>query len=200
MSKFELWYPLKNPFYITQLFGENKAPFYRELGMLGHNGVDFRAYDGQSIRAAHEGIVTFTGEDGSGGLGVVVRTEQQYEYNGQEVYFKSIYWHFKPNSFKVKAGDRVKVGDILALADNTGMSRGTHLHFGLKPVLKGEEDWAWFNFEQNNGYFGAIDPNPYWNKYFAEDNVFILNTMSALIVLLNKLKELLLKQRSLNYR
>lgn len=178
--KFELWWPIK-PLQITQGFGENANNFYKELGMLGHNGLDLLAKDGQMIHAAHDGIVTFTGEDGSGGLGVVVRTKEQFWYKGGDCYFKTIYWHCQKNSFKVKPEDEVRVGDVLALADNTGMSTGTHLHFGLKPVFQGEQDWEWMNMEGENGYKGAIDPRPYFNGFFAEDQKKVISLLESII-------------------
>ena len=61
------------------------------------------------------------------------------------------------------------MGDVLAESDNTGLSTGPHLHFGLKPVAKGEQSWIWFNVEQKNGYLGAIDPLPYFNGLYAYD-------------------------------
>ncbi len=169
--KLELWYPIKG-WSVTQRFGENQVDFYKKLGMRGHNGIDVLADNGQVIRAAHDGEVTFTGEDGSGGLGVVIRTLEKYEYAGQPnadiAYYKTIYWHCKPNTFRVKPGDKVRVGDAIAEADNTGLSTGSHLHFALKPVFKGEADWSWYNAEQDNGYFGAVDPEPFFNGQYAE--------------------------------
>lgn len=170
MKKLELYYPCK-PLGVNQPFGTNFNDFYKKLGMKGHNGIDFLAPDSTIIRACHDGVVTFTGEDGSAGLGVVLRTtEAVLDKDGDnKFFFKTIYWHIKKGSFKVKPGDLVKIGDVLALADNTGMSTGAHLHFGLKPVLQGEEDWSWSNIFPSNGYFGAIDPMPYFNGQFAED-------------------------------
>lgn len=43
----------------------------------------------------------------------------------------SSYAHLKPNSIKVKPGDRVKQGDVLALMGNTGNSSEKHLHFEM---------------------------------------------------------------------
>lgn len=184
--KLELFYPLKNPFFVTQKFGENLSPLYKELGLLGHNGWDIIGQYGQLVRAAHDGIVTFSGEGGSGGLGVVVRTFNKREYNGGEVFFKSIYWHLKPGSIRVKASQEVKVGDILGEADTTGSAKGAHLHFGLKPIKQGEAEWVWENVEQNNGYKGAIDPAPYWNGYYAENAQQVLGILQKIIDLLNQ--------------
>lgn len=166
--KLQLYYPTK-PVGFNQRFGENATSLYHDLGLAGHNGIDFFAPDSTPVRASHDGTVTFSGDDGSGGLGIVIRTDEQFEYLEGTAYFKSIYWHLKTGSIKVKASQKVKTGDLIALADNTGMSTGSHLHFGLKPVKKGENDWTWANSEQNNGYFGAIDPEPYFTGISASD-------------------------------
>jgi murein DD-endopeptidase MepM/ murein hydrolase activator NlpD len=184
MSKFELWYPIKSQ--ITQRFGENLSPYYAQIGLAGHNGIDYTAYDGQPVRAAHDGVVTFSGYDGSGGLGIVIRTTEKHPFEDGESYFKSIYWHLKSGTIKVKATDFVKAGDIIAGADNTGVSTGTHLHFGIKPTLPAgsENDWEWVNPKQNNGYMGAIDPAPYFNGFYAEDAQKVLGWLNQAIELL----------------
>lgn len=160
MLKLKLIHPVKEVF-ITQRFGEH-AVDYTQIGLQnGHNGYDYRASTGTEILAMHDGTVTFTGEDGGGGLTLVIRTDEMFEYNGGESFFKTIYCHLKKDSFKVKPGDKVKAGQVVALANNTGFSTGPHLHIGLKPIYKGEQDWQWFNLESQNGFFGAIDPTPY---------------------------------------
>ena len=190
MSKLRLYYPT-HPWSVGQAFG-NVMPIYTNLGLKGHNGLDCYAPDGVPVRAAHDGIVTFTGEDGSGGLGVVIRTDEQYDYGADKSYFKTISWHIKPNTFKVKPGDKVKAGDIIALADNTGLSTGSHLHFGLKPVFNGDGEWNWLNREQNNGYAGAIDPVPYFTGINAKDlakyNAIATKLISVLETLIAYLK------------
>lgn len=162
--KLKLSNPLAHPLHINQHFGENLNHFYKELGLTGHNGMDFQALDGETILASHDGVVTFAGEDGSGGLGVVIRTKDQFDYKDGQSFYKTIYWHIQKGSFMVHASDEVKAGQPIAKADNTGMSTGTHLHWGLKPVYQGEQDWQWYNLEQNNGYNGAIDPEPYLDQ------------------------------------
>lgn len=162
--KLKLNNPLGHPLHINQHFGENLNSFYKQLGLVGHNGTDIQAMDGETIFACHDGIVTFAGEDGSGGLGVVIRTKEQFDYKDGQSYFKSIYWHIQKGSFMVHASDEVKLGQPIAKADNTGMSTRTHLHLGVKPVYQGEQDWQWYNLEQNNGYNGAIDPELYLDQ------------------------------------
>lgn len=41
----------------------------------------------------------------------------------------AFYAHLQPGSLKVKLGDKVKTGDVLALLGNTGNSDAPHLHF-----------------------------------------------------------------------
>jgi hypothetical protein len=41
----------------------------------------------------------------------------------------ALYAHFKPGSVKVKAGDRVKLGQVLGLVGTSGNSSEPHLHF-----------------------------------------------------------------------
>lgn len=137
---------------------------YKTLGLKDglHNGVDMVAFDGTPVYASHDGRVTFAGYDGSGGLGVVIRTNEPFELqDGSISYVKTIYWHLKKDSLKVTGGQTVKAGQQIAEADNTGFSTGSHLHWGLKPIAKGENDWTWYNVEQDNGLGGAIDPMPY---------------------------------------
>lgn len=161
-----LGYPV-DPVHFSQHFGVcsgESCEIYKGLGLAGHNGIDFKAVHGQLIYAAHDGVVTFTGEDSSAGYGVVIRTHERFDYNNKSAYFKTIYWHIMTTGTRVKAGQSVKRGDIIALADNTGLSTGDHLHFGLKPVYAGERTWEWYNVEQNNGFKGAIDPTSYFDE------------------------------------
>lgn len=48
---------------------------------------------------------------------------------GQHRY--ALYAHFRPGSLKVRQGDKVKTGQVLALVGNTGNSLVPHLHFQL---------------------------------------------------------------------
>ena len=193
--KLELWYPVPKPHWLTQGWGVN-GEWYRKNGIdiLGHNGWDFLALHGDPIRAAHDGEITYVGIDAKEGVGIVLRTLDEREYGESSARFKTIYWHLcnekcHDGSHKpvVKQGDVVKVGTILGYANNTGLSTGDHLHFGLKPCKLNEIYWVWWNIEQNNGYLGAIDPTPYWNRFYAEDAQKVLSMYEKVVELLRKL-------------
>lgn len=183
----QLYYPVK-PLFVNQKFGEiANLAYYKANGInfVGHNGIDFMAKHGQPIYASHDGVAYYE-IDGSQGHGVVLRTNELFDYANSDgsvsqVYFKSIYWHMidssKEPQFRspveghdaISGGLPIKAGDLLGYADTTGLSTGDHLHYGLKPCLPGEPVGTWYNVLQDNGYMGAIDPQPYFNGLFAED-------------------------------
>lgn len=174
------------PYGLAQPFGVN-GEYYRLNGIniAGHNGLDLRAFHGQPIYASHDGHAIYQ-DAGTGGQGVVVITDQRYEYKDSETYFKTIFWHMcdhvaepkyaspiylKQQEIGTNKTVPVKAGDLIGYADNTGLSTGDHLHFGLKPIKSGKSPYSgdapdvmigpWENVEPNNGYGGAIDPMPY---------------------------------------
>ena len=172
--EFKLEYPIK-PTIVTQPFGcTDFLQWYKDHGIVfaGHNGIDFHAYHGQPVYASHDGKAFFQ-TDTSFGHGVVIVTPIPMDYRNTQAYFKTIYWHFcdstKDPQFKSPiedfvGGKDVKTGGLIGYADTTGLSTGDHLHFGLKPMyLKYPNDYT--NIEQNNGYMGAIDPAPYFNRH-----------------------------------
>lgn len=167
-QKLKLVNPLKRVI-ITQGYGiDGTDPAmiekYKTIGLKDglHNGIDMVAWDGTPVYATHDGRVTFAGYDGSGGLGVVIRTNSEVTFkDGEVAYAKTLYWHLKKDSLLVTGGQEVKAGQQIALSNNSGFSTGPHLHFGLKPIAKGENDWTWYNTQQENGMGGAVDPRPY---------------------------------------
>ncbi len=162
---------LKNPLkhlLVSQKFGVNGLPIYNEQGLAGHNGTDFITGFGTEVYASTDGMAYYQ-IDSAGGHGVIVITSEQFEYKGEQIYFKTIYWHlidpikhpeYESPIQDFPLGKQVKAGDIIGYADSTGLSTGNHLHFGLKP-LKKINDNLYQNIEQENGYFGAINPEPY---------------------------------------
>ena len=143
MNNFELYYPVK-PWRFNQIFGANPQ-IYVQFGIKGHNGLDGFATYGQTIYASHDGMAKWE-IDANQGEGVVIVSNDEYDYKNQKVHFKSVYWHMvdgiKDPKFVCpipRDGTMVavKTGDIIGYADNTGFSTGTHVHWGLKPCVKG---------------------------------------------------------------
>ncbi len=194
--KLQLSFPIK-PCHDIQSFGLNYVNYQQLLGLKGHPGQDLVSLDGdianwpyntsganisygKTIHSSCDGVVSSLENDTNGGFTVVVATEP-FDYLDKQVPYKIIYAHCIPGSFRVKVGDKVKLGDPLALCGDSGVIPGepdshpdkAHVHFGVKPAelmpAVGEEP-AWYrNIEQDNGYGGAIDPATFWSGKFAED-------------------------------
>lgn len=190
--KLTLYWPLRQQV-ITQNFAENKVPLYKQLGLLGHNGIDCQAPTNTPIYASHDGIVIQISMDRTAGCGVIIRTlEEAEDRHGVRSFHKTIYWHTLSN-IPVKLGQQVRIGDIIAYADNTGYSTGSHLHWGLKAIKKGENEWDWITLNQNNGYDGALNAEHYVSAMTAYQLRTSLQTMRELVSKLAVLLLLLLK-------
>jgi len=189
----ELSYPLNDPI-ITQKFG-NINPMYTNMGMKGHSGIDFYATNGTPLYATHDGLASYQ-VDGGGGHGVVVISHDKFNIDNVDTKIKTVYWHMcdplKQPNFESPVADKtgfvpVNNGDLVGYADDTGLSTGSHLHFALKPVEEGEYAGTWMNTQVGNGYFGAIDPMPYFDKstpiqiQLMKKQIGILSTVIALL-------------------
>jgi len=83
-----------------------------------HRGIDIARPNGYTIKAADNGVVTFTGRDGTYGNKVMVDHKNGYQ---------TVYAHL--SSISVSVGQTVPVGTKLGVMGSTGRSTGTHLHF-----------------------------------------------------------------------
>ena len=101
---------------ITSRFGSRES-----IRSYSHNGLDIAAPYGTQIKAACDGKVTFSGDNGSYGNLIIVDCG-----NGVQVY----YGHC--SKLYSKVGDTVKAGDVIAAVGSTGNSTGNHLHFEIK--------------------------------------------------------------------
>ena len=93
----------------------------------------------REIMAVMDGTVKEVIDEGKRGYGRYIRLE----HRGNE---QTIYAHL--HRAYVKAGDKVKAGQVIALSDNTGFSSGPHLHFGWRPK----------DYNYNNGFKGYENP------------------------------------------
>lgn len=157
---------LKNPvspIHVNQRFGEDPVT-YKQFGLAYHNGIDLRTAHGQPVYAAHDGFATYSIDEGSGHWIGLLGAEKCLMGVHGEAYPRTVYLHlcdgekeprFISPIYK-KKNVKVKAGDLIGYADNTGFSSGDHLHFGLKPSDK--KGNALF---YKNGTKGAVDPWPF---------------------------------------
>ncbi len=101
-------------------FGMRYHPILKVRRM--HNGIDLLVNTGTPVYATGAGKVKYAGR--KGGLGKTVIIDHGFGYT-------SIYGHL--SRLKVKKGQRVKRGDMIALSGNTGrLSTGPHLHYEVR--------------------------------------------------------------------
>ena len=105
--------------WVTSDFGSRVDPYTSERVM--HAGIDIAGPHGKEIIAPSDGTVVFAGLEG--GYGNVVVIDHGYG-------IKSRFGHLA--SIKVKPGERVKRGDLIAAMGNTGRSTGPHLHYEVR--------------------------------------------------------------------
>lgn len=97
-------------------YGVRSDPFSGRPAM--HTGLDFRASSGDPVRVTANGRVTTAGW--SGGYGQMIEVDHG---NG----LSTRYGHL--SEIKVKAGDQVRIGQIIGAIGSTGRSTGPHLHY-----------------------------------------------------------------------
>lgn len=105
---------------VTSEFGSRFHPILG--GSSYHEGIDIANSMWMPIRATADGIVVYSGWRGDYGITV----EIEHRRSG----YKTRYAHLADS--KVKVGDRIKRGDIIASLGNTGRSTGPHLHYEIR--------------------------------------------------------------------
>ncbi len=88
-----------------------------------HKGVDLRAKTGTPVTLTADGIVEYSGFHKKSGLGKLVIVNHNFG-------FKTMYGHL--DKIKVKTGQCLSKGDIIALSGNTGQSNAPHLHYEVR--------------------------------------------------------------------
>ena len=122
-------------------FGYRSDPFTKIRKF--HKGMDFSAKSGTPIYATGDGFVKKA--DGTvSGFGNHIEINHGYGY-------MTLYAHL--SKYKVKAGQKVKRGDIIGYVGSTGRSEAPHLHY---EVHKNGEVVNPLNF-----YYGSISAKEY---------------------------------------
>lgn len=103
---------------ITSTFGNREQP--TEGASTYHKGIDIGASTGSEIVAAAGGSVVTAAYSVSAGNYIMIS-------HGDGIY--TVYMHC--SKLLVAAGDAVSQGETIGLVGNTGVSTGSHLHFGV---------------------------------------------------------------------
>jgi len=105
--------------WVTSPFGNRTSPFSGILKF--HEGIDIAAQTGTPVMAPADGVVVKAGF--SAGYGNLVELSHGYG-------IKTVYGH--NSRLNVKAGQRVKRGEIISFVGDTGTSTGPHLHYEVR--------------------------------------------------------------------
>jgi len=180
MIKFK-YNPLKY-IYITSKFGVRVHPVTGVRGSF-HNGIDLRASAGTPLYAVEDGTVVVSRAN-SGGVTKGFGYFTVIQHNG----FCTLYAHLR--SIHLKAGTKVKAGDLIGYSGATGAIAGAHLHF---EVRTGQYDGNFFSKDSSGKNYSAIDPEIYilveekvivkeksWEQKLGEESIDTLSKLGMI--------------------
>jgi murein DD-endopeptidase MepM/ murein hydrolase activator NlpD len=104
---------------VSDIFGT--ARVFNDQVQSRHQGLDFAAPPGTNVHAINSGVVILARPMFFEGNCVVID-------HGQGLL--SLYLHL--SAFKVKEGEQVRSGDLIALSGGTGRATGPHLHLAIR--------------------------------------------------------------------
>jgi murein DD-endopeptidase MepM/ murein hydrolase activator NlpD len=134
---------LGDRFVLTSPFGSRRSPFTKNLDF--HAGIDFAAERGTDIRAPSDGTVVFAGR-------YPLRNSVGWWRYGNLVVlahgddFRTLFGHC--DEVRVRRGQAVRQGQVLATVGNTGWSTSPHLHYEVRR-------------RDGEGRFAPVDPRIY---------------------------------------
>ncbi len=110
--------PMRN-YYISSGFGIRIDPINKSRAL--HPGLDFAGADRSKILSPSVGRVIFAGKKNGYGNAVIIS-------HGYKI--TTLYGHL--SEIKVKLGQKVKKGEVIAIQGSTGRSTGAHLHYEVR--------------------------------------------------------------------
>ncbi|HVE73002.1 MAG TPA: M23 family metallopeptidase [Thermoanaerobaculia bacterium] len=144
-------------FVLTSPFGNRVSPFTRATDF--HKGLDLSAPTGTQIYAAADGVVTYAGRY------PLAQSVNWWRF-GNVVTIKhaerfiTIYAHC--DTVRVRQGQTVRQGQVIATVGNTGWSTNAHLHYEVRSDL------------EEPGTYVPIDPRIYILNYQWSNDALLL--------------------------
>lgn len=105
--------------WLSSKFGYRTSPFTGRRTF--HKGLDIANRKNTPIIAPADGVVAFVGKKGN--MGLMIDIDHGHG-------LATRYGHL--NKVKIKRGQAIKRGDVIALMGNTGRSTGPHLHYEVR--------------------------------------------------------------------
>ncbi len=133
---------------ITQGYGPTSVTGFVTDAYKFHNGIDLAAYYGAPIRAALDGVVTASGDNGKYAYGEWLAIRHD---NG----LTTLYAHFSAKA--VSVGQTVSQGQIIGYEGSTGYVTGPHLHFTVYSTNTFKAEKRWFGLLPLGGSINPFD-------------------------------------------
>ncbi len=119
-----------------------------------HQGVEFNNPDGTPVHAVGAGTVVFAGTAEQGSNTIAIR----HDRNLKGLFIYSVYYH--NSTLLASVGQRVKVGEVIALVGNTGRATNDHLHLEIHAAPADSVPLI-------------VDPNERYPRYTANPELWI---------------------------
>ena len=104
---------------VSSRFGTRVNPITKKKEF--HNGIDIAVPEGTGVRSAGSGVIANVYTSDIGGVQMILRLDSGMVAG---------YAHLQ--KAKVRKGDRVGSGQVIALSGRSGKVTGSHLHFSLR--------------------------------------------------------------------
>lgn len=144
--------------------------FHKGIDLIadGNDGYDYivAIADGTVASCCNtiSGVIKDTGTKGMGNYVIIDHPDG----------YRTRYQHMKKGSVTVKAGDKVKKGQVIGYLGNTGNSTGRHLHFDVSK--SGKVSGGTYVSSQNRTYF---DPKKFIQGTMKIGNATVASTSTA---------------------
>jgi len=113
---------------VTLMYGKRIHPITKQE--IIHDGIDFKAENGEKVMTITDGIVENTGYNSTNGNFIEVKHENP---KTKEIFY-SYYAHL--SEIEVEIGDVLEAGMEIGKAGSTGMATGPHLHLKIMNAEK----------------------------------------------------------------
>ncbi len=110
--------PLKGKARVSSPYGWRNHPIL--MARIFHSGVDLAIAKGTPIVAAGDGVITQLGRKGAYGKYIRIRHANGYQ---------TAYGHMNGYKTGLKAGSKVKRGEVIGYVGQTGRATGPHVHY-----------------------------------------------------------------------
>lgn len=122
-----------------RLIQGHRGAFSHQAGTINEHALDWSMPEGTPVLAARDGVVVSVRQDSDHGGG-----NANFKQCGNYVAIRHAdgtyaeYLHLQVNSARVRLGDTVRTGQLLARSGNTGFTTTPHLHFVVFRTTDGQ--------------------------------------------------------------